>query len=86
MWIIDRKEAIDKYMQRYLDGRSKLILKMLLSGIRNNFDPELMEVNNWSHMEQLLKNEDETDEILAFEIIPFERLWGMVLSSLGMVD
>lgn len=81
-WIIDKQEAIEKYMQRYLNGRSKLILKMLLSGIQNNFDKESMEVNNWRHMEKLMKNEEGNNEILAFEIIPFERLWGMVLTSL----
>jgi len=81
-WMIDRQEAIKKYIQRHLNGRSKIILKMLLSGIKNNFDAQSMTDNNIENLNRLKEEQQETTEILAFEIIPYERLWEIVIKNL----
>ncbi len=81
-WIIDRQETIKKYIQRYLDSRSKILLKMLLSVVKNNFDAQSMINNNIENFNQLEAEQQNTSEILAFEVIPYERLWAIAVKNL----
>ena len=76
--LIDKQEAIERYYQRYLTGRSRIFLHMLNSIIHYQFNWNVIAAKNNDRLNRLHHERLLSDEILAFEIIPFEILWNMV--------
>jgi len=85
--LIDRAEAINKYRSRYLQHdpmiRSNLFLQMLLQLPKNAFQKEAVAEKTKSYFNQLtsipIETANQTHEI---EIIPYEKLWAIVLTLL----
>jgi len=82
--IIDRKEALEKYMERYVprNSRAWFFLKLLLKVPHYRFDkPTIIRkgAKQWAQLQAISLEVDNAD----IEIVPFEHLWEMVL---GMID
>ncbi len=84
----DRYEAIQKYLQRYLDdsesrSRIRLIFKMLLLCIKHNFKKGKIQQAAQPFLETLEQQTAELgDEAYELEIIPYETVWALVLGRL----
>ncbi|MEM9824427.1 MAG: hypothetical protein AAF985_25300 [Bacteroidota bacterium] len=83
--IIDERDAIERYIERYLKTnhlRSKLFLQMLLQIPLSHFNRSTLAFRT----KNLLKRLEKARTLKGFdpdrEIVPFERLWGMVLELL----
>ena len=57
--------------------------KKLNSISKCGFDQQRVAAQNKTRFEQLQATRNDTGEILAFEVVPFEVLWGMVVNSLN---
>lgn len=84
---IDRIEALDKYNSRYLRSdetfRSNCFIKMLLEIPKNSFNRLRVERAAQKYFERLLDSEiDLIDQPFEIEIIPYERLWAMIMNHL----
>ena len=85
--LIDRLEAIDKYRRRYLNGteieRTNLFLKMLLQLPKNGFQKDLIVTKTQDYLKALdvlpIEIANQAHEI---EIIPYEKLWQIVLTTI----
>ena len=81
--IIDRKEALEKYMERYVprNSRAWFFLKLLLKVPHYRFDkPTIIRkgAKQWEQLKAISLEVDNAD----IEIVPFEHLWEMVLGML----
>jgi len=84
---IDRIEALDKYSSRYLRNnetfRSNCFIKMLLEIPKNSFNLLRVERASEKYFRRLLDSEiDLIDQPFEIEIIPYERLWAMIMNHL----
>lgn len=84
---IERIEAIEKYCSRYLTKddtyRSNCFIKMLLQIPANNFHRVAVERKANRYLKKLqLVPLDMAKQNHEIEIIPYEELWNMVISSL----
>ena len=85
--IIDKMEALEKYRQRHLSSkkheRSNIFTKMLMTLVKNNFDSQKMNLNI-EHLKQSLAQIplDELNTIHEVEIIPYEKLWDILVGIL----
>lgn len=85
--LIDRLEAIDKYRRRYLNGteteRTNLFLKMLLQLPKNGFQKDSIVLKTQDCLKALnvlpIEIANQAHEI---EIIPYEKLWQIVLNTI----
>lgn len=85
--LIDRAEAINKYRSRYLKNdlliRSNLFLQMLLQVPKNAFKRELVTEKADAYYQDLISIPIETaNQTYEIEIIPYEKLWDVVLDLL----
>ena len=80
--LIDRQEALEKYVQRHLKGRTRTFFKMLLSIIKYGFNPEVIAFRNEDNIKKLKKQVVDSDEIMSFEFVPYEILWQFILDYL----
>lgn len=83
----DRIDAIEKYSARYLHTdetlRAYFFIKMLLTLPKNRFHPTAVQRKSQSYYKRLVAHPLEVSgQSFQIEIIPFEDLWSMVLSSL----
>ncbi len=81
----ERYEAIQKYVQRYIDdsesqSRIKLMFKLLLLSIKHNFKRSKIEESAGLSLQKLESQHRELgDEAYELEIIPYEVVWDGVL-------
>ncbi len=85
--IIDKTEALDKYRQRHLSSkkheRSNIFTKMLMTLVKNNFDPDKTRSKVAPLKEALINAPlDELNTIHEVEIIPYEKLWKILMTVL----
>ena len=81
--IIDRKEALEKYMERHVprNSRAWFFLKLLLKIPHYRFDKATIirkGAKQWAQLQAISLEVDNAD----IEIVPFEHLWEMVLEML----
>ena len=83
--IIDERDAIERYIERYLKKnhlRSKLLLQMLIQIPSSHFNRSTLEYRT-NKLYTRLQNAKKLEGFdPSREIIPFERLWEMVLNLL----
>ena len=84
---IDRIEALEKYSSRYLRNdetfRSNCFIKMLLEIPKNSFNRLRVERASQKYFERLIDSEvDLINQPFEIEIIPYERLWAMIMNHL----
>ena len=84
---IDRIEALEKYTSRYLRNdetfRSNCFIKMILEIPKNSFNQLRVQRAAQKYFERLLDSEIELiNQPFEIEIIPYERLWAMVMDHL----
>lgn len=84
---IDRIEALDKYTSRYLRNdetfRSNCFIKMLLEIPKNSFNQIRVERAAQKYFERLIESDiDLIDQPFEIEIIPYERLWAIIMNHL----
>jgi hypothetical protein len=84
---IDRIEALDKYSSRYLRNnetfRSNCFIKMLLEIPKNSFNKLRIERAVEDYFRRLLDSEITLiDQPFEIEIIPYERLWVLIMNQL----
>ena len=77
--LIDQYDTLRDYYYRYLKQRSrtKVFCKLLLALIHYGFKPEVVALRNKKDILQLSQMEMSSD-LMLFEVIPFDRLWGMI--------
>ncbi len=85
--VLDRMEAIEKYVQRYLRKgdayRSSCFIRMLLQIPASGFHRVASERKAQPYLRRLLKNPmDVGQKTQEFEFIPYETLWKLALESL----
>ncbi len=84
----DRYEAIQKYLQRYIDdsesrSRIRLIFKLLLLCIKHNFKKEKIQQYAQPFLDVLEHQTVELgDEAYELEIVPYGKIWELVLKTL----
>lgn len=85
---IDKTEGVEKYVVRYLSKpdhqRNGLFLKMLVSAVKHNFDPEVIareEQDNFNKLKSL-DNVAFLMDLPSTEIIPYDQLWPLFLAAL----
>ncbi len=84
---IDRIESLDKYASRYLRNdetfRSNCFIKMLIEIPKNSFNRLRVERAAEKYFNRLLDSDiDLIDQPFEIEIIPYERLWAMIMNHL----
>ncbi len=84
---IDRIEALEKYSSRYLRNdetfRSNCFIKMILEIPKNSFNQLRVERAAQKYFNRLLDSEIELiNQPFEIEIIPYERLWAMIMDHL----
>ena len=84
---IDRIESLDKYASRYLRNdetfRSNCFIKMLLEIPKNSFNQLRVERAAEKYFRRLLDSDiDLIDQPFEIEIIPYERLWAIIMNHL----
>ncbi len=84
---IDRIEAIEKYISRYINKgdtiRSKYFIKMLLTIPNANFHKAAVIRKSEAYHKKLIATPlDVSNQQYKLEIIPYETLWSFVLESL----
>lgn len=85
--LINRSEALEKYMQRYLHNegcaRSKQFLKLILLTIQNDFSRKKLGLEYEKHLAELKSFQHDTlSKNHAQEIIPYEHLWEIIYATL----
>jgi len=82
--IIDQKEAIEKYIERYLrhNKRARIFLKMLLQVPMGRFNKHTVLFRTKKMIKELKANPHTQGQNFELEIIPYEVLWEEVLSLL----
>ncbi len=78
--LIDRREALQKYCNRYLKGRADGFIRMLLAVPLHQFDPKAVEF--YALEKGYLQELVEGGKVADSEIVPFERLWEEVMAEL----
>ncbi|MEM1322604.1 MAG: hypothetical protein AAGG75_20230, partial [Bacteroidota bacterium] len=82
-FLIDKKEAIIKYAERYLKSgsRARMLLRLLLKIPHYNFDKALI-LQKTEKLATQLKNSDLKVDNADIEIIPYDDLWELTLELL----
>ncbi|MEM8909901.1 MAG: hypothetical protein AAGD05_18780, partial [Bacteroidota bacterium] len=82
--IIDQREAIEKYIERYLrhNKRARIFLKMLLQIPIGHFNKTTILYRTKKMWKELQTNPYSPGQNFELEIIPYEVLWEEVLSLL----
>jgi hypothetical protein len=86
--LIDRYEAIQKYVQRYIPdtapkSRIRLIFKLLLLCIKHNFKREKVEQVAQPIFEALaIQSAELGDEAYELEILPYEKVGSLILETM----
>jgi predicted AAA+ superfamily ATPase len=85
--LINRSEALEKYMQRYLHhegcARSKHFIKLLLLAIQNDFSKKKLGLDYEKYLQELTSFQlDTLSNNHAQEIIPYEHLWEIIYKTL----
>ena len=89
---IDRAEAIQKYVQRYLSNssnqRNALYLKMLLSAVEYDFEADKLRKQREDDRQLLsrLPNLAFDQDAASNEFLPFEVQWELFLEALNPID
>ena len=83
-YLIDRREAVDKYRKRYIKGdelkRSHLFMKMMLQLPRNAFDIATIEEKVSKDYAELEGTPIElANQAFEIEVVPYEHLWKIVM-------
>ncbi len=86
--LIDRIEAIEKYIHRYIkrtdNRRSYYIVRMILEIPKNDFNAILIQKKTEKHFNQLKQIPlDVSSQSHDLEIIPYEDTWALILELLS---
>lgn len=86
--LIDRIEAIEKYIHRYIkrqdNKRSYYFLRMILEIPKNDFRPDSIQKKSKKYFEQLKTSPiDASGQSHGLEIIPYEDTWALILQLLA---
>ena len=84
--VIDKMDSIKDYSKRYIKGgensRNNLLVKLIIELEKANFNPIKAERNGVKHFNQLISYNLSYIRNIDIEIIPFEKVWKVLLGSL----
>lgn len=84
--LLAKEDSLRKYLNSYLKDsnseRSRLFFRLLIVCIRNDFNPKSTEKKGANWFERLKKVPIPGDAYAQIEIIPYEKLWLLILELL----
>lgn len=84
--LLTKEDSLRKYLNSYLKDanseRSRLFFRLLIVCIRSDFDPRSTEKRGANWLEKLKNAPIPGDAYAQIEIIPYEKLWLMILELL----